>query len=167
MGSGYPDGWQEAFLICQSTINSWQAQDQLSVSKYSLGQSHLKVSALVPPVGRVSCSSVWNLNPQVHKQPWSCRAFLEKISQASKTMRLLHLVRIKAEKQSAKGEVWFGLFSGVLLSSSSSLRWIFLPDIISFSGLAQIFAPDSFVLLTFGSTLHWLCFESCFTHINV
>lgn len=117
MGSGYPDGWQEAFLICQSTINSWQAQDQLSVSKYSLGQSHLKVSALVPPVSRVSCSSVWNLNPQVHKQPWSCRAFLEKISQASKTTRLLHLVRIKAEKQSAKGEVWFGLFSGVLLSS--------------------------------------------------
>lgn len=52
-------------------------------------------------------------------------------------------------------------FSGVL--SSRSLRWIFLPDIISFSGLAQMFALDSFVLLTFGSTLHWLCFiRFCF-----
>lgn len=99
MGSGCPDGWQGAFLICQSTISSWQAQEQLSVSKYSLGQSHLKVSVLVPPVGRVCCSSAWGLNPQVQMQPWSCRAFLEKISQASKTMSLLHLVRIKADSQ--------------------------------------------------------------------
>lgn len=158
---------REAFLICQSTISSWQAQEQLSVSKYSLGQSHLKVSVLVPPVGRICCSSAWDLNPQVQTQPWSCRAFLEKISQVSKTTSLLHLVRIKSERQSARGEVWVVFFSGVLLSSSSSPRWIFLPDIIRFSGLAQIFAPDSFVLLTFGSTLHWLCFESCFTHINV
>lgn len=49
MGSGYPDGQQEAFIICQTTINSWQAQEQLSVSKYHLGQPHLKISVLVPP----------------------------------------------------------------------------------------------------------------------
>lgn len=162
MGSGCPDGWQEAFLICQSTINSWQAQDQPSVSKYSLGQSHLKVSVLVPPVGRVSLEAE---SPSA-EAILILQSFLRKDIPGLQDHESFTSGQNKG-RETAKGEVWFVFFNGVLLSLGSSPWWIFLPDIISFSGLAQIFAPDSFVLLTFGSTLHWLCFESCSTHINV
>lgn len=97
MRSGYPDGRQEGFVICQTTINSWQAQDQLSVSKYHLGQIHLKISVLVPPSWQGQLQL--RLESESQKQSWSCRALLETLSQASKIMSLLHLVRIKAQRQ--------------------------------------------------------------------
>lgn len=166
MGSGYPDGWQEAFLICQSTINSWQAPDQLSVSKYSLGQSQLQVSSPCASSwkGQLQLGLIWIPNAEV------ILILLRKDIPGLQDQKSFTSGQNKgreAERQSAKGKAWFVLFNGVLLSSSSSLRWVFLPDIISFSGLAQNCAPDSFVLLTFGSTLPWLCSESCFIHINV
>lgn len=64
MKCGYPDRWQEAFAICWSTINSWQAEDQ-----HSLGQTE-SLQGFCPCVP-VSCSSAWMLNPQVQKQSWS------------------------------------------------------------------------------------------------
>lgn len=150
----------------RKTLQSVEVQliaGKLKINTVWARQSHFKVSVLVSQSAAAQ-PGCWTPKCRSNPDPETC---LWKVSQACKTMSLLHLVRIKAERQAIRGEVWFVFCTALLLSSSSSLRWVFLPDIISFSGLAQSFPPDSFVLLTFGSTLHWLCFRSCFTHINV